>query len=80
MVMYINGVQDFSTTLTGSVTTSLSSIGSKWGPCNSDSYGAGTDAYGTVFNGTIANIMIYTKQLTSAEVTQNYNALKGRFR
>lgn len=80
MVMYINGVQDYTTTLTGSVTSGLAAIGCKWGPCNSDSYGAGTDSYGSVFNGNMAAVMIYTKQLSAAEVLQNYNALKGRFR
>jgi hypothetical protein len=80
MVMYINGVQDYTTTLTGSVTSSLASIGSKWGPCNSDSYGAGSDSYGSVFNGFMAVVMVYTKQLSAGEVSQNYNALKGRFR
>ena len=80
MVMYINGTQDYTTTLTGNVTSSIASIGSKWGPCNSDSYGAGTDSYGSLFNGTIAIIMIHTKQLSAGEVAQNYNALKGRFR
>lgn len=80
MVMYINGTQDYTTTLTGSVTSLIASIGSKWGPCNSDSYGAGTDSYGSVFNGTIAVIMAHTKQLSAGEVAQNYNALKGRFR
>lgn len=79
MVMYINGVQDYTTTLTGSVTSSLSCIGSKWGPCNSDSYGVGTDSYGTVFSGSMSVVMVYTKQLSATEVTQNYNVLKRRY-
>lgn len=79
MVMYINGVQDYTTTLTGSVTSSLACICSKWGPCSSDSYGAGTDSYGSVFNGTFAILMVHTKQLSSTEVLQNYNNLKRRF-
>jgi hypothetical protein len=80
MVMYINGTQDVSMTLTGSVTSQLAAICTKWGPCYSDSYGPGQDSYGTVFNGAMASLMIHTKQLSAAEVTQNYNALKGRFR
>jgi len=79
MIMYINGVQDYSVTLTGSVTGVLICIGSYWGPCNSDSYGAGTDSYGSVFAGTLASMMIQTTTLTAAEVLQNFNALRGRF-
>lgn len=79
MVMYINGVQDFTTTLSANVTSAIACICSSWGPCNSDSYGAGTDSYGTVFNGTFGALMVHTKQLSSAEVLQNYNNLKRRF-
>jgi hypothetical protein len=79
MLMYINGSLDATLTLTGNVTSALACICSKWGPCYSDSYGAGTDSYGSVFNGTLATLMIHTKQLSAAEVTQNYNSLKRRF-
>lgn len=79
MIMYINGAQDYSATLTGSVSGVLICIGSYWGPCNSDSYGAGTDAYGTVFNGTIASLMLYTRTLTAQEVQQSFNSMRGRF-
>lgn len=41
--------------------------------------GTRDDAYTQHFVGDIANISIYTKILTSSEVLQNYNALKGRF-
>ena len=33
----------------------------------------------TLFNGKWASFSIYTKTLTSTEIAQNYNALKGRF-
>jgi len=79
MVLYINGVQDASTTLVGDVTGPLNCVGSMWGPCNSDSYGPGTDGYGSCFNGTISTIQVYNKQLTSSEVLNNYNAQKSRF-
>ena len=79
MVMYINGSQDATITLTGNVTSLLSCICSKWGPCNSDSYGVGTDSYGSVFNGTVGILMAYTKQLSSTEVLRNYNNLRKRF-
>jgi hypothetical protein len=31
------------------------------------------------FNGRISQIFVYNKALTQSEVTQNYNALKGRY-
>ena len=37
------------------------------------------DAGGRFFNGNIAASMIYDKALTDSEITQNYNALRGRF-
>lgn len=79
MTMYINGVQDFTTTLSADVSGSMACVGSSWGACNSDSYGAGTDSYGTVFSGSLAIFMCHLKALSLAEVTQNYNNLKRRF-
>jgi len=38
-----------------------------------------TDYPGRYFKGRIAIVMIYNRELTSAEVTQNYNAFKARF-
>ena len=37
------------------------------------------DAGGRFFNGNIAASMIYDKALTDSEITQNYNALRGRY-
>ena len=34
---------------------------------------------GTKFNGRISQVTIYNRPLTQSEVTQNYNALKGRY-
>ena len=34
---------------------------------------------GYFFNGSIASLRLYNRVLTSAEITQNYNATKGRF-
>ncbi len=79
MVMYINGVQDSTHTLNTNVSGSLVSLGCMWGPCNSDSYGAGTDGYSQAFIGSIGIIMIHGKQLTAPEVTTNFNAHRGRF-
>jgi hypothetical protein len=33
----------------------------------------------SLFNGRISNVLLYNKQLTAAEVLQNYNAQKARF-
>lgn len=79
MKQYINGTLDSDSTLVGNVTANIQSIGCFWGPCSSDGYGAGTDSYASVFNGNIAYIIVYNKQLSATEVTQNYNALKNRF-
>jgi len=81
MTLYVNGVQtDVTTSLAGNTTGPLISIGSKWGPCNSDSYGAGNDSYGSMFNGSIGTLMLYSgKTLSATEVRQNFDALKGRY-
>lgn len=79
LVMYINGVQDFTTTLAQDRSGSMNCIGSGWGPCNSDSYGAGSDGYTYVWPGSIAMIMVHFKQLSATEVLQNYNNTKRRY-
>jgi hypothetical protein len=32
-----------------------------------------------LFKGRIANVLIYNRELTQAEISQNFNALKVRF-
>ena len=73
LVMYIDGVQDFSATLLTNVTGFVNSIGTLWGPCNTSPY------YTSLFNGQMANIMCYSVALSSVQVLQNYNAQKYRF-
>ena len=73
LVMYIDGVQDFSSTLLTNVTGFVNSIGTLWGPCNTSPY------YTSLFNGQMANIMCYSVALSSVQVLQNYNAQKFRF-
>ena len=55
--------------------------GSSTGYFNSNSYTnyVGRRAAGQYFSGSIANIGIYNKALSSSEVQQNYNAQKARF-
>lgn len=80
MKQYIDGVLDKDTTLVGSANGPLYSLCSRWGPCNSPSYGANTNSYSSTFPGSFAILMAYHKQLSASEVLQNYNNLKGRFR
>jgi len=64
---YLNGVQKFSSSHTLWATT-LPSI----------SIGSGFSA-NRYFKGNISSTKIYNKALTPSEITQNYNALKGRY-
>jgi len=80
MKQYINGSLDKDTTLVGNVQGPLYSLGSRWGPCNSDSYGAGTNGSGgSIFTGNLAIMMAYDRQLSQAEITQNFNSHRNRF-
>lgn len=79
MKTYINGTLDADLTLVGDVTSGMNCIATSWGPCNSDSYGAGSDGYTTVWPGSIAMVMVHSKQLSSTEVLQNYNNTKRRY-
>jgi len=67
--IYINDSVNYSGTLTGNrgIATKPIDIGKKgWG-----------DEY--YWNGNIAQVSIYNRALTAAEVSQNFNALRGRF-
>jgi hypothetical protein len=65
--LYLNGVQVASGTNTGLNTGSrVRYIGSRAG--------------GLPFNGLIPIVRVYNRDLTPAEILQNYNATKGRFR
>jgi hypothetical protein len=68
--IYANGVlRATSTSLTGTVTQNTT------GAAFIGIYGGG----GYPFNGRIAQTQIYNRALTAAEVSQNFNALRGRF-
>ena len=79
-VLYLNGDQKSTSSLTGTIGTPSS-------PFDSDNLliGCVKDDTNNVnfkdrfFNGKIAICRIYNKVLTGTEVKQNYNALKGRF-
>ena len=68
--IYVNGVlRATSATLSGTVTQNTT------GAAFIGIYGGG----GYPFNGRIAQTQIYNRALTASEITQNFNALRGRF-
>jgi hypothetical protein len=67
-IVYVNGVAS-TTNATSSATLSASAPQIASNPATT----------GERFTGTIASLRLYTKQLTAAQVLQNYNATKGRF-
>jgi len=70
--LYINGEQDYEKTDYAGTQTSLDSI---W----LGSRHTSNSALSRGLEGQIALARIYTKELTAEEVTQNYNAIRGRF-
>jgi len=64
--IYVNGVLENSSVLTAFPFQNSSAI----------NIGTGDSRY---TNGNISNLKIYNKALTAAEVSQNFNALRGRF-
>jgi hypothetical protein len=68
--IYVNGIlRATSATLTGTVTQNTT------GAAFIGIYGGG----GYPFNGRISNTSIYNKALSATEVSQNFNALRGRY-
>jgi len=70
--LYINGTVAGSATATETISTSSGgmSIGAD---------GGYSGARGYYYNGNIAIIRVYNKELSQREILDNYNALKGRF-
>ena len=64
---YINGVEEYSATESFSNTYP------------SNSYTLGIGGAQRKFNGKVANVAIYNKPLTASEISQNFNALRGRY-
>lgn len=77
--MFIDNNLVDDTTLVGSVNPSIRNLSGKWGPCNSDSYGAGADSYWSMWNGTIGIVMVHSKQLSDTEVERHWEIFKRRF-
>lgn len=70
--LYVNGALKNSDTQTGTINTNT-------GGMSIGVYGGYNGSRGYYYNGDIAVVKIYNRQLTDSEVLQNYNALKGRF-
>lgn len=70
--LYVNGALVNSDTASGYITTNANG-------CSIGVYGGFNGARGYWYNGSIAVVRVYNRQLSDAEVLQNYNALKGRF-
>jgi hypothetical protein len=69
--IYVNGILINSRTITSIPNTNPSSTGR---------IGLGHDSSGTgSWNGVISNFSIFNRALTSQEIAQNFNALRGRF-
>ena len=70
--LYINGVQVNSDTQSGTIATNS-------GGMSIGVYGGFSGGRGYYYNGNLAACRIYNRALTAAEVSQNFNALRGRF-
>ena len=65
--IYVDSVSEVSTSNTANITQTAITIGRDINCGN------------TYYQGNIAQVSIYNRALTAAEVSQNYNALRGRF-
>ena len=70
--LYINGNLVDSNAQTGTISTNS-------GGMSIGAYGGYTGDKNYFYNGNLAICRVYNKELTTAEVLQNYNATKGRF-
>jgi hypothetical protein len=61
-------------TSAGSKASAVSTIGSTTQPLR-----IGGDGAGYAFNGNIAQVAVYNRELSASEISQNFNALRSRF-
>jgi hypothetical protein len=69
--LYVNGTLRNSDAATGTIATNN-------GGMSIGVYGGYAGSRGYYYNGSIAVVRVYNKQLSNTEVLQNYNALRGR--
>jgi len=77
--MYLNGNAVGTPYDYGSVAPIEYAVNNNLGICVDAAGGSSNSVEGTTTNAKISNIQIYNRALTAAEISQNYNALKGRF-
>lgn len=70
--LYINGVLVSSDTQTGTISTNN-------GGMSLGAYGGATGINGYYYNGSLSICKVYNRELSAAEVLQNFNAMRGRF-
>jgi hypothetical protein len=70
--LYVNGILKNSDNATGTIATNN-------GGMSIGVYGGYNGSRGYYYNGDIAIVRVYNKELSASEVLDNYNALKGRF-
>jgi hypothetical protein len=70
--LYINGVLVSSDTQTGTIATNA-------GGMSLGAYGGATGTNGYYYNGSLAICRVYNRELSAAEILQNFNAMRGRF-
>jgi hypothetical protein len=70
--LYVNNLEAGSGTSTGTIATNA-------GGCSMGVHGGYSGGRGYWYNGNIAIVRVYNRTLSSAEIQQNFNALRGRF-
>jgi hypothetical protein len=70
--LYVNGTLKNSDSQTGTIATNN-------GGMSIGVYGGYSGSRGYYYNGDIAIVRVYSKELSASEVLTNYNSLKGRF-
>jgi hypothetical protein len=70
--LYINGVLVNSDTQTGTIATDTRGM-------SLGAYGGTSGTNGYFYNGSLAICRVYNRELSAAEVSQNFNAMRGRF-
>lgn len=69
---YLNGIQIYTATAASATVSYLT-------PKNAAIAGTVVSALGRYFKGNISSFQIYNRGLSSLEITQNFNALRGRY-
>jgi hypothetical protein len=75
--VYINGVFETSNTLTAGTPSNIDAVTAPFSIGRRADYQ--TPAFDNYFLGNVSLVQIYNRALSTTEITQNYNALKGRY-